>query len=186
MDNTNLTNHLLIAMPWMQDTLFAKTVIYLCEHGNEGSVGLIINQPMRYPLQWFFEQLRIPTQSSSHQETPLLFGGPVKPERGFVIHQQGVWKSSLILSPNEVTITTSNDIIYAIAGNQGPKKALVTLGYTAWSTQQLEQEIIKNIWLVCPYHSEVLYEVPYQNRWEYATSLLGIQPDQISEESGHA
>ena len=160
---STLTNNLLIAMPSLHDPNFERTVIYLCEHHEQGSVGLIINRPMQFALSIVFEQLEIEPIHVETNRMPLLFGGPVQPERGFVIHKQtGGWRSSLILQ-DEVTVTTSNDIIRAIAQDKGPKDVLVTLGYTAWIGDQLEQEVMDNVWLVCPYKSEILYEVPFQD-----------------------
>jgi putative transcriptional regulator len=183
---SSLANHLLIAMPSLHDPNFNKTVIYLCEHHQEGTVGLIINRPMQYPLSLVFEQLEIESIRIDTSRMPLLFGGPVQPERGFVIHKQGGgWRSSLILQ-DEVTVTTSNDIIRAIAQDIGPKDLLVTLGYSCWSEHQLEKEVMDNVWLICPYKSEILYEVPFDKRWEYCGSTLGIDMNQLISNAGHA
>ena len=183
---SSFANHLLIAMPSLKDPNFERTVIYLCEHHDEGSVGLIINRPMQYPLAIVFQQLEIEPIRLEQNRLPLLFGGPVQPERGFVIHKQcGGWRSSLLLQ-DEVTVTTSNDIIRAIADDSGPKDVLITLGYTGWVERQLEKEVLDNIWLVCPYKSEILYEVPFEERWEYAGSTLGIKMNQLSSVVGHA
>lgn len=182
----SLTNHLLIAMPSLTDPNFARSVIYLCEHHEQGSVGLIINRPMQFPLSIVFEQLNIEPIHVETNRVPLLFGGPVQPERGFVIHKQaGVWRSSLVLQ-DEVTVTTSNDIIRAIAQDTGPKDVLVTLGYAAWTSTQLEKEVMDNVWLVCPYRSDILYEVPFHERWEYAGKSIGVNMSQLSSDSGHA
>lgn len=181
-----LANHLLIAMPSLTDPNFEKTVVYLCEHHEQGSVGLIINRPMRFPLSIVFEQLAIEPIRVELNRFPLLYGGPVQPERGFVIHKEaGGWRSSLFLQ-DEVTVTTSNDIIRAIAQDIGPKDVLVTLGYSAWSEHQLEKEVMENTWLVCPYKSEILYDVPFQERWEYAGSTIGVKMNQLSSSTGHA
>ncbi|MFA6303108.1 MAG: YqgE/AlgH family protein [Legionella sp.] len=183
---STLANHLLIAMPSLHDPNFERTVIYLCEHHELGSVGLIINRPMQFPLSIVFEQLEIQPIRLENNRLPLMFGGPVQPERGFVIHKQaGGWRSSLVLQ-DEVTVTTSNDIIRAIAQDTGPKDVLVTLGYAAWTGNQLEQEVMDNVWLVCPYKSEILYEIPFNERWEYAGSTLGVNMNQISSSAGHA
>lgn len=183
---TSLANHLLIAMPSLHDPNFERSVVYLCEHHTQGSVGLIINRPMQYPLSVVFEQLEIEPIRVEQNRLPLLFGGPVQPERGFVIHKQiGGWRSSLFLQ-DEVTVTTSNDIIRAIAQDAGPKDVLITLGYSSWSEKQLEKEVVDNMWLVCPYKSELLYEVPFEQRWEYAGSLLGIKMNQLVSSAGHA
>lgn len=183
---TSLANHLLIAMPSLHDPSFEHSVVYVCEHHTQGSVGLIINRPMQYPLSIVFEQLEIEPICVEQNRLPLLFGGPVQPERGFVIHKQvGGWRSSLFLQ-DEVTVTTSNDIIRAIAQDTGPKDVLVTLGYSSWAGKQLEQEVMDNMWLVCPYKSELLYEVPFEQRWDYAGSLLGIKMNQLVSSAGHA
>lgn len=183
---SSLANHLLIAMPSLTDPNFERTVIYLCEHHDQGSVGLIINRPMQFPLSIVFEQLNIEPIQVEKNRLPLLFGGPVQPERGFVIHKQmGGWRSSLLLQ-DEVTVTTSNDIIRAIAQDNGPKDSLVTLGYSGWNEDQLEKEVMDNIWLVCPYRSEILYDVPFEDRWEYAGLTLGVKMSQLSSSVGHA
>lgn len=182
----SLANHLLIAMPSLHDPNFERTVIYVCEHHDEGSVGLIINRPMQVKLGIVFEQLKIEPNHLDKNKLPLLFGGPVQPERGFVIHKQiGGWRSSLFLQ-DEVTITTSNDIIRAIADDSGPRDVLVTLGYSGWTDKQLERELMDNLWLVCPYKSEILYDVPFADRWSYAGMTLGIKMDQLSGDAGHA
>jgi putative transcriptional regulator len=183
---SSLANHMLIAMPSLKDPNFERSVIYLCEHHEQGSVGLIINRPMQFPMAIVFEQLQIAPARLEQNQLPLLFGGPVQPERGFVIHKQiGGWRSSLFLQ-DEVTVTTSNDIIRAIAEDKGPKDVLVTLGYAGWVEHQLEKEVMENIWLVCPYRSEILYEVPFEERWNYAGSTLGIKMNQLSSCAGHA
>lgn len=184
--NPSLANQLLIAMPTSADSIFAKTVIYVCEHQSSGTVGLIINRPMQFPLSIVFEQLSIEPQGNDSRQIPLLFGGPVQPERGFVIHRPlGQWRSSLALQ-EDVTITTSNDIIRAIANDQGPKDVLVTLGYAAWGHDQLDQEVINDLWLVCPCSPELLYEVPFEQRWEYAGLSIGVKMDQLISKVGHA
>ncbi|MDI1352178.1 MAG: YqgE/AlgH family protein [bacterium] len=182
----SLANHLLVAMPSLHDANFERTVIYMCEHHEEGSVGLIINRPMQFPLSIVFEQLNIEPIRVEQNRLPLMFGGPVQPERGFVIHKQlGGWRSSLFLQ-DEVTVTTSNDIIRAIARDNGPRDVLVTLGYASWTEHQLEKELMDNVWLVCPYKSEILYDVPFEDRWEYAALTLGVKMNQISSSVGHA
>lgn len=182
----SLANHLLIAMPSLRDPNFEKTVIYICEHREEGSVGLIINRPMQFSLSLVFEQLEIAPIRIEQSHLPLMFGGPVQPERGFVVHKElGGWRSSLFLQDG-VTVTTSNDIIRAIAEDKGPKDVLITLGYTGWVENQLEKEILDNVWLVCPYREEILYEVPCESRWEYAGLTLGIKMNQLSVNIGHA
>lgn len=184
--NTSLANHFLIAMPSVSDPDFEHSVIYLCEHHVQGTVGLIVNRPMDYPLQLVFDQLKIVPKIPKQNQLPLLFGGPVQQERGFVIHrEEGAWKSSLVLR-EDVTVTTSNDIIRAIASNQGPEDVLVALGYASWTEKKLEQELMNNQWLVCPFHAELLYDVPFAERWEYAGRLLGVKMNELSIYTGHA
>ena len=184
--NTSLTNHLLIAMPSLDDPNFRHAVIYVCEHHQQGAVGLIINQPMQYPLSMVFEQLQIHSVRDEKNKQPLLFGGPIQPERGFVIHRPfGDWHSSLVLR-EDVTITTSNDIIRAIAEDEGPRDAMVTLGYVGWDENQLEQEMMDNDWLVCPYNAELLYDVPFKDRWEYAGLTIGVNMNKLTSNIGHA
>ena len=183
---TSLANHLLIAMPSLSEPNFAKSVIYVCENQPQGTVGLIINRPMPYPLGLVFDQLHIETSSEDNNRMPLLFGGPLQPERGFVIHRpEGGWRSRLPLREG-VTVTTSNDIIRAIATSSGPKDVMVTLGYVGWEEHQLDTEMKDNIWLVCPYKAEILYDVPFADRWEYAASTIGVKMSQLVSGSGHA
>lgn len=184
---SSLANHLLIAMPALRDPDFHQSVIYVCEHHVEGTVGLIINRPMVYPVSMVFDQLQItPDHPGRYKNTPLLFGGPNQPDRGFVIHRPlGAWRSSLALR-EDVTVTTSNDIIRAMAHDNGPKDVLVTLGYVGWDENQLEQEILDNIWLVCPFTSELLYDVPYEARWEEAGLSIGVHMNHLASDAGHA
>ncbi|KTD13311.1 YqgE/AlgH family protein [Legionella jamestowniensis] len=183
---SSLANHLLIAMPSLTDPNFDHAVIYICEHHVQGTVGLIINRPMQYPLSLVFEQMQIEPSKVESNQKPLLFGGPIQPERGFVIHRPiGGWRSSLSLR-DDVTVTTSNDIIRAIAEDKGPKDALVTLGYSGWGENQLEEEVLNNTWLVCPFTPELMYEVPFSERWEYAGSLIGVKMNQLTSIVGHA
>lgn len=183
---SSIANQMLIAMPSLNDPNFERTVIYVCEHHEQGSVGLIINRPMQFHLGMVFEQLQIEPVCPEKKQIPLMFGGPLQPERGFVIHKEpGEWRTSLFLQ-DEVTVTTSNDIIRAIAEDKGPKDILVTLGYVGWIKNQLEKELLENTWLVCPYRSDILYEVPFEDRWDYAGSILGIKMNQLSSNIGHA
>lgn len=182
----SLTNYFLVAMPMLNDPNFSKSVIYVCEHHVQGTVGLIINRPMPFSLGLVFDQMQIDPINLSTKNVPLLFGGPMQPERGFVIHRPlGVWQSSLALREG-VTVTTSNDIIRAIAKNEGPADALITLGYVSWGENQLEQEVMNNLWLVCPYKAELLYEVPFDQRWEYAGLTIGVKMNLLTSGSGHA
>ena len=184
----SLANHFLVAMPAMDDIVFAQSVIYVCEHHEQGTVGLMVNRPTEYPLSLIFDQLHIASAHENMRHKPLLFGGPLQPERGFVIHRPcGKWRSSLPLVEPDVTITTSNDIIRAMADDKGPKDVLVALGYVGWQSAQLEDEIIHDSWLVCPFKPELLYEAPFEERWRLAGLTLGVHMEQlISGGSGHA
>ena len=182
----SLRNHLLIAMPSIQDVFLKHAVIYVCESQPQGTVGLMINRPLAQPLGFIFEQMNIEPIRVDLGNRPLLLGGPEQPERGFVIHRPfGHWNSSLLLG-DEVTITTSSDIIRALARDDGPKDVLVALGFVWWNRLQLEKEMLNNHWLVCPYQSELLYEVPFAQRWEHAALTLGVKMDQFIEGGGHA
>lgn len=184
--SSSLANHLLIAMPTLQDPNFDHAVIYICEHNAQGAVGLIINRPMQFPLKLVFDQLQIEPLTQEKNQNPLLFGGPVQTERGFVIHRPyGTWRSSLVLG-EDVTVTTSSDIIHAIAKDTGPKDAIIALGYSGWEESQLDEELYKDAWLVCPYRAEILYEVPYEERWFYAGQSIGVNMNQIYLGTGHA
>ncbi len=181
----SLRSHLLVAMPSLHGGYFERVVIYVCEHQPEGAVGLIINQPLQYPLSFMFDQLHIESGDAKQKNQPLLFGGPVQPERGFVIHRPfGHWRSSLLLS-DDVTVTTSNDIIRAIASNKGPSDALVTLGFVAWGEGQLDEEI-EDQWLVCPYQPELLYNTPFDKRWEKTAQSIGVDLNHLIGKAGHA
>lgn len=181
----SLRSQLLVAMPSLHGTAFEQSVIYVCEHQPEGGVGLIINRQLQFPLSFMFDQLHIESAHAEKKDQPLLFGGPVQPERGFVIHRPfGSWRSSLLLG-DDVTITTSNDIIRAIARNDGPKDALVALGFVAWGDGQLDQEI-ENQWLVCPLKPELIYDVPFEKRWEATAESIGVDMNQLVSRGGHA
>ena len=185
--NMFLENHFLIAMPNLDDIVFFQSVIYVCEHKKNGSVGLMVNRPMRYSLEMVFNQLNIVMKSKERINEPLLFGGPLQPNRGFVIHRpSGTWKSSLSMRSPELAITTSNDILVSIANNTGPKEAMVALGYVGWSAEKLEQEIINNAWLICPFKPEILYDVPFEQRWLAAGRSLGVDMESIVSKEGHA
>ncbi|MDF1757687.1 MAG: YqgE/AlgH family protein [Legionellaceae bacterium] len=183
----SLANQLLVAMPSQQDAVFAQSVIYVCDYHSLGTVGLMINKPTDYSVKILFEHLNLDAPSEEINNQPLMFGGPVQPERGFVIHRPfGNWRSSLKLCEDDVTITTSNDIIEAIVLGNGPKDSLVTLGYSGWDSSQLEQEIIDDLWLVCPFKAELLYDVPFKDRWKETALTIGVHMDQLISGGGHA
>lgn len=182
----SLENHLLIAMPSLGGSFFNRTVTYICEHNEEGAMGLIINLPVNVTLNELLSQLDADKKNLPELEQMVLTGGPVSPDRGFVLHSpQSCWSSSLALS-DEVMITTSKDILMALGTELSPPDYLVTLGYAGWGPGQLEQEIQENSWLTTPADSDILFKTPIENRWQKAAQQLGIDIAHLSSDIGHA
>jgi putative transcriptional regulator len=182
----SLENHFLIAMPSLADSYFDKTVTYICEHNDEGAMGLIVNLPVNVTLNELLSQLDEDKEYLPELTQRVLTGGPISPDRGFVLHSpQPGWSSSLALS-NEVMITTSKDILMALGSKQEPENYMVTLGYAGWSPGQLEQEIKANSWLTIAADSEILFNTPIEQRWRKATEKLGINLANLSADVGHA
>lgn len=182
----SLENHLLIAMPSLKDPFFQKTVTYICEHNDDGAMGLIINVPVNITLNELLQQFREQDIELPNLEQMVLAGGPVSPDRGFVLHSpQPGWSSSLALS-SEIMITTSKDILMALGTEKEPENYVVTLGYAGWGAGQLENEILQNSWLTIPADKELLFETPYDQRWQKATERLGIDLAHLSSDVGHA
>jgi len=184
---SSLQNHFLVAMPALTDTFFSRSVVYLCEHDQNGAMGLIINRPTRVMLEELLSHLQIDNHADSLKTTPVLFGGPVQKGQGMVIHNQhrSEWKSSLQLT-DDVFLTTSTDILEAIGNDNGPENALVTLGYAGWEAGQLEQELAENSWLTVPANQALLFDTPADKRWQAAAQLLGIDINLMSNTAGHA
>lgn len=186
MENVNLTGHFLIAMPAMADPYFAKAVAYVCEHNEQGAMGIVINRPIDMSLNDLFEQVNLEVQDATLGKTPIFFGGPVHVDRGFVLHQPvGNWQSSLIVS-QDTALTTSKDILEASAKGNGPHKMLVTLGYAGWSAGQLEDELAHNAWLTVPAADGVIFDLPSEEKLTAAMGLLGIDFASLAEDAGHA
>lgn len=182
----NLTNQFLIAMPALGDPNFFQSVSFICEHNDNGAIGIIINRPLGINLSEVFDQLDIEVSDEKVKETPVFFGGPVNGDRGFVIHSPTeFWRSSLKIS-DEIFVTTSRDILEAIARGEGPDKFLIALGYAGWAADQLEQEITDNAWLNCPVDTHILFDTPSNQQWEAAAKTLGIDINAISGDIGHA
>lgn len=180
-----LKNSLLIAMPVMNDSLFAKKVVYICEHNQEGTFGLIINQPLVYQLSFIFEQLHIEEFDKVMGEKQLLFGGPLQQERGFVIFKPyKTMPNSLNLSP-DFSISTNKKILQHLAHHEGPNSSLVVLGYAGWGPDQIEQEIINNFWLTCPATPQLVYDTPFEKRWRQAGLELGVDLNTLTSGAGH-
>jgi putative transcriptional regulator len=187
----NLTNQFLIAMPGMADPTFAGSVIYLCEHTEKGALGLVINKPVDIKLKNLFEKVELQLHRDDIADTPVYFGGPVQTERGFVLHErqsdaQSPYNSTLAIAGGSLDMTTSKDVLEALAEGAGPKKLLVTLGYSGWGAGQLEDEISRNGWLTVDADPRVIFDTPIEQRYEKAVSLLGIDPHMLSQEAGHA
>jgi putative transcriptional regulator len=190
-DRIDLTNQFLIAMPGMADDTFAGAVVYLCEHTERGALGLVINKPIDIKLRNLFEKVELPLDREDLAEQPVYFGGPVQTERGFVLHERlsdegGHYNSSLAIAGGALEMTTSKDVLEALSHGAGPKKLLVTLGYSGWSAGQLEEEIGRNGWLTVDAQPEIIFDTPVEQRYERALSLLGIDPRMLSQEAGHA
>ncbi len=181
-----LTNQLLIAMPSMEDPNFSQTVALICEHGPRGALALILNKPLSMRMGEIFEQLEIELADGPLRDRPVLRGGPMQTDRGFVVHRaQGKWDSTLKIS-DDLHVTTSRDILCAMAGGTGPEDALVALGYAGWDGGQLEEEIRANAWLNAPVAAEILFDLPFEARWQAAGRLLGVELTRISPLSGNA
>ena len=186
----NLTNQFLIAMPGMVDETFSGAVVYLCEHSEKGALGLMINKPVDIRLRNLFEKVDLTLDSSELGEQPVFYGGPVQTERGFVLHERQVDGSSPFSStlsvPGGLEMTTSKDVLEAMAQGGGPRRVLVTLGYSGWATGQLEEELGRNGWLNVDAVPEIIFDTPVEQRYERALALLGVDPRMLSQEAGHA
>jgi putative transcriptional regulator len=186
----DLTNQFLIAMPGMADDTFAGAVIYLCEHNEKGALGLVINKPIDMDMDGLFEKVDLTLQRDDLRQAPVFFGGPVQTERGFVLHERldeagGHYNATLAI-PGGLEMTTSRDVLEALSHGAGPRKLLVTLGYSGWSAGQLEEEIGRNGWLTVDAVPELIFDTPPADRYDHALRLLGIDPRMLSQEAGHA
>jgi putative transcriptional regulator len=182
----SLTSQLLIAMPGMQDPNFATTVTLICEHNDDGALGIIINRPLDLKLGGLFEQLELGSTDESLINAPVLAGGPVGVERGFVLHNSAVdYENSLTIS-DEIQLTVSRDIIDDMAAGKGPAKSLVALGYAGWEAGQLEAEILANSWINVPSSAALVFDTPFEARWAEAADSLGIDLSLMGPGAGHA
>jgi len=186
----DLTNQFLIAMPGMADDTFAGTVVYLCEHTERGALGLVINKPIDIKLKNLFEKVELRMPLADLAEQPVFFGGPVQTERGFVLHERGEGGEGLYSStmsvPGGLDMTTSKDVLEAMAEGSGPKRVLITLGCSGWQAGQLEEEIGRNGWLTVDADPAVIFDTPIEQRYGRAVALLGFDPAMLSQEVGHA
>jgi putative transcriptional regulator len=185
----NLTNQFLIAMPGMGDDTFSGAVVYLCEHTENGALGLVINKPIDIKLKNLFEKVELSLDSQALAEQPVFFGGPVQTERGFVLHEKNtdaVPYNSTLSIPGGLEMTTSKDVLEALSNGGGPKRLLITLGYSGWAAGQLEDELGRNGWLTVDATPEIIFDTPIEQRYGRAVSLLGFDPAMLSQEAGHA
>jgi putative transcriptional regulator len=186
MESSCLAGHFLIAMPAMMDPHFKGTVTYLCEHNEDGALGVVVNRPTALTMDTLFEQIEIEVVDAALAQRKVHFGGPVSVEHGFVLHRShGSWKSSICVS-DELSLTTSKDILEAVASGGGPREWLLTLGYAGWSAGQLEKEIAANAWLTVPADAELLFDTPAEGLVDAAIKRLGISKFALSHLAGHA
>jgi putative transcriptional regulator len=204
--STQLSHHFLIAMPGLEDPTFAKSVVYVCEHSERGAMGLIINKPGDLSLKHLFDKVELPLHRQDLLQSNVLHGGPVQTERGFVLHDPVFEKDSVdsenssaepAATPNSIyastlsvpgglAMTTSKDVLEALANGSGPQRVVVTLGYASWGEGQLESEIGENSWLTVPADPAVIFDTPIEQRYDKALGLLGLQAWMLSSEAGHA
>jgi len=191
----NLTNHFLIAMPGLEDDTFARSVVYVCEHSERGALGLIINKPGDIKLAELFEKVDLPLARQELGVQPVFHGGPLQTERGFVLHDpvlaeglepdQSVYAATLTV-PGGLEMTTSKDVLEALSFGGGPRRVLVTLGYSSWGEGQLESEIARNSWLTVDADASVVFDAPVAERYDLALRLLGLEAWMLSPDVGHA
>jgi len=186
----NLQHHFLIAMPSLQDPFFKRSVVYLCEHNEEGAMGLIINKPMEnLTVEGILKKLKISAEDRDPTiklDKPVFTGGPLAEDRGFILHSaQRTFTSSIRISDNTV-ITTSRDVLESIGTASQPSNVLVELGYCAWEKDQLENELMENAWLTTPANSNILFQTPISERWRAAARSIGVDIHNMASDAGHA
>ena len=192
----DLKHHFLIAMPGLEDETFARSVIYMCEHSERGAMGLIINKSADISMRHLFDKVDLPLRREDLVQNPVLHGGPVQTDRGFVLHdpvqmapgdnEAGPIFASTLSVPGGLEMTTSRDVLEALSSGAGPRRVLVTLGYASWGEGQLEAELGENTWLTVPASVDVIFDVPLAERYDRALDLLGLKSWMLSPEAGHA
>lgn len=183
----SLQNHLLIAMPSLEDPLFGRSVTYICEHNEDGAMGIVINHPLSVDVANLLEQLEIEFDAQSDAaKRKVCAGGPVQNDRGFVLHTPKAGFNSSMQLNQDLMITTSKDILEQLTTEAAPEKFILALGYAGWSAGQLEQELADNSWLVIPADNRIIFDLPHGEKWHGATAKLGIQSWQLSAQAGHA
>jgi putative transcriptional regulator len=190
-DSINFTHHFLIAMPGLEDAMFSKSVIYMCEHSERGALGLVINKPSDINLKKLFDKVELPLHREDLTLAPVFQGGPVQTERGFVLHEsmmpgnESIYASTMTI-PGGLEMTTSKDVLEALSTGNGPRKIFVSLGYSSWGEGQLESEISDNSWLTVAADPAVIFDTPVDQRYAKALMLLGLEAWMLSPEAGHA
>ena len=185
-DTNSLSGKLLIAMPGMSDSRFRHTVTYLCGHNADGALGIVINRPSSMKLGEVFEQLSLDNADHCLADQSILKGGPVNRERGFVLHEAGgSWDSTISICGN-IEVTTSRDVLSAIAGGEGPRRALLALGCAGWGEGQLERELRSNSWMVVDASEKILFDTPFEQRWAASAALLGVDVSRLGLQAGNA
>lgn len=186
MDSVNLTDNFLIAMPALEDLYFSNALVYICEHNENGALGIIVNRPIDMDLSGLLEKIDIKLEADQVAKLPVYFGGPVQLDRGFVLHRPiGDWQSTLVVN-SEVGLTSSRDILSAVGSKGLPTEILVSLGYAGWEAGQLEDELAQNSWLTVPAKAAILFDLPPEERLPAAMQNLGISFTQLSDVAGHA
>jgi putative transcriptional regulator len=182
-----LGNHFLVALPALSDPNFSRSVTLLCQHNDEGAMGLVLNRHSEYRLGDVLEQMQIATDDAVLAAMPVLIGGPVQPERGFVLHEPGAdtWDSTFQISA-ALCVTTSRDVLVAMARGAGPSRALIALGYAGWEGGQLEQELQDNAWLTVEADRAIVFDTPLEQRWSAAARLMGVDMTLLTDYAGHA
>jgi putative transcriptional regulator len=183
---SSLHNNLLIAMPGMADPNFNSTVTLICEHNEDGALGIVINRPTGLSFGGLLEQLSLEQAEEQIDTMPILNGGPVAPERGFVLHNPSDEYERSVAVSDDICLTLSRDVLDCMAAGTGPDRTLVALGYAGWEPGQLEQEMLHNTWLNVPATPELVFDVPYEKRWSSAAESMGIDISQITTQAGHA
>lgn len=184
-DTIQLANQLLIALPALADPNFARTVALICQHDDDGAMGVLLNRASEYTLGDVLSQMQIETDDESLRNQIVLAGGPVHPERGFVLHDGGDWDSTLTITDN-LRLTTSRDILEAMARGEGPAQVIVALGCAGWGAGQLEHELGENSWLTAPADAELLFDLPLEQRWQAAAGRIGVDMTRMADYAGHA
>lgn len=180
-----LSNQFIVAMPTLADPIFFHTVTYLCQHNEDGALGIVINRPTEMKLGEIFKQMDILITAPASAKMPVFAGGPVHQERGFVVHTScGDWQATLPVS-KDISLTTSRDVLEAIAAGVGPEQYLIALGYAGWGAGQLEKEIMDNAWLNTPCGKNILFNTPVNLRWSAAAEQIGIDINQLTTQAGH-